>query len=239
MNAVPSTDPAGESLLLAAHLDDPGTSVRHEPFSFLVAADMLRPDARERLQNDFPRYPEAGFFPHKAGDCGPSVNQLVGEITSPAFADSLGEKLGVPSMSKLPALVTLCSRLNRRHGTIHTDSRSKVLTALVYLNSDWPHGSPGCLRFLGRIDDIESLVAPELAPVYGNLAAFKRADNSFHGHLPHEGERMVVQVAWLTSEDELRRKQKRGRVTHWFKRLLGSLDKRFGAGRDVNKAHDD
>jgi hypothetical protein len=167
------------------------------------------------------------------------VNALIAQILAPEFADALGERLGVPGLSKFPALVTLCSRLNRRHGTIHTDSRSKVVTALVYLESEWPHGSEGCLRFLARIDDIESLIAPELLPVYGNLAAFRRAENSFHGHLPHEGERKVVQVAWLTSEDELLRKQKRGRFTRWLKRLLGPLDKRFGAGRDKNAAHRD
>ncbi|HTD29800.1 MAG TPA: 2OG-Fe(II) oxygenase [Xanthomonadaceae bacterium] len=234
-----STLAPSESLLLLPRLAAPGVRLQHQPFSFLIAADMLRTEALIELQRDFPHYPEAGFFPHKVEDCGPSVNRLIAEITAPEFADALGERLGVREMSKLPALVTLCSRLNRRHGTIHTDSRSKVVTALFYLNTDWPHGSPGCLRFLQRIDDIDALVVPELLPVYGNLAAFKRADNSFHGHLPHEGERMVVQIAWLTSHDELLRKQKRGRVTHWLKKLLGSLDKRFGAGRDRNAAHKD
>ncbi len=227
------------SLLLAERLSDPSACVAQQPFSYLIAGGMLRADAREALQHDFPRYPEAGFFPHRADDCGASVNALIAQILAAGFADALGDRLGVTGLSKLPALVTLCSRLNRRHGTIHTDSRSKVVTALVYLENDWPHGSEGCLRFLSRIDDIESLVAPELLPIYGNLAAFRRAENSFHGHLPHEGERRVVQVAWLTSEDELLRKQKRGRFTHWLKRLLGPLDKRFGAGRDRNAAHRD
>ena len=220
-------------------LADPDVRVADQPFAFLIAERMLREDARADLQRDFPKYPEAGFFPHQTEDCGPNVNSLIAEIVAPEFADALGNRLGVPNMSKLPALVTLCSRLNRRHGTIHTDSKSKVVTALVYLNTDWPHGSPGCLRFLNRIDDIDSLVVPELLPVYGNLAAFKRADNSFHGHLPHEGERMVVQVAWLTSEEELLRKQKRGRFSHWLKKLLGSTDRRFGAKRDKNASHRD
>ncbi|MBS0193289.1 MAG: 2OG-Fe(II) oxygenase [Proteobacteria bacterium] len=213
--------------------------VRREPFAFLAATGMLRIDAREALQRDFPRYRQAGFFPHQSEDCGSSINRLIAEVTAPNFADALGDRLGVPDMSKLPALVTLCSRLHRRHGTIHTDSRSKVVTALVYLESDWPHGSAGCLRFLERIDDIDALVAPELQPVYGNFAAFRRADHSFHGHLPHEGERKVIQIAWLTNAEELQRKQQRGRVTHWFKRILGSLDKRFGAGRDDSAAHVD
>ena len=231
--------PVETPLLAATGLAGPDVRVQHQPFSFLLAAHMLREDARAELQRDFPKYPEAGFFPHQAADCGPSVNALIAELVAPEFVDALGDRLGVADMSKLPALVTLCSRLNRRHGTIHTDSKSKVLTALVYLNTDWPHGSPGCLRFLHKIDDIEALVVPELLPVYGNLAAFKRADNSFHGHLPHEGERMVVQVAWLTSADELLRKQKRGRFTRWFKKLLGSLDRRFGAGRGDSASHRD
>jgi hypothetical protein len=66
---------------------------------------------------------------------------------------------------------------------------------------------------------------------------FKRADNSFHGHLPFEGERRVIQVAWLTSEEETLRKTQRGKVSRLFKKLFGGLDKKFGAGRDKNAAH--
>ena len=128
--------------------------------------------------------------------------------------------------------------MNRRHGTLHTDSRSKVATALVYFNRDWPHGSAGCLRFLANGDDIGAMLAPEIPPLYGTLVAFARADDSWHGHLPFEGERRVLQVAWLTSEDELRRKQKRGRFSRWLKKLAGGLDRRIGAGRGVNARHD-
>jgi hypothetical protein len=135
--------------------------------------------------------------------------------------------------------VTLCRALNKRHGTIHTDSRSKVATALLYLNQSWPDTSDGCLRFLGRVDDVESLVAPELKPLYGNFAVFKRSGNSFHGHLPFEGERRVIQVAWLTSEDEKLRKTQRGKLSRLFKKLLGRIDARWGAGRDKNAAHKD
>ncbi|MBS0302906.1 MAG: 2OG-Fe(II) oxygenase, partial [Proteobacteria bacterium] len=65
----------------------------------------------------------------------------------------------------------------------------------------------------------------------------KRADNSFHGHLPYEGERRVIQVAWLTSEEEKLRKTQRGKFSRLFKKLLGGLDRRFGARRGRNAAH--
>ena len=114
-----------------------------------------------------------------------------------------------------------------------------MATALLYLNQSWPDTSDGCLRFLGRVDDVDSLVAPELKPLYGNLAVFKRSDESFHGHLPYEGERRVIQVAWLTSEEEKLRKTQRGKLSRLFKKLFGRIDTLWGAGRDKNAAHKD
>lgn len=209
------------------------------PFPLFVVDDLLPHDAQAALDADFPRYRSAGFFPYDPDDCGASVRRVVEQMTSPEFGDAIGRRLGVDDLGARPTLATLCRSLNRRHGTIHTDSRSKIVTALLYLNPDWPDTSEGCLRFLARIDDIDALVAPEVRPVYGTLAAFKRADNSFHGHLPFEGERRVIQVAWLTSEDEKLRKTRRGRFSRGLKRLLGALDKRFGAGRADNASHRD
>jgi hypothetical protein len=222
-----------------ARLDRADTVVRSDPFCFLVAHGQLPDDDAGALERDFPRYAGAGFFPYDASDCGPSVNRLVADLTDPAVADAIGSRLGIPDLGRYPTLVTLCRSLNRRHGTIHTDSRSKVATALLYLNAAWPETSDGCLRFLERIDDIEAMVGPELKPVYGNLAVFRRADNSFHGHLPFEGERRVIQVAWLTSEEEKMRKTRRGRLSRLFKKLFGAIDRRLGAGRDKNAAHRD
>lgn len=238
MNAVPR--PLDPPLLLdPAHLERADTVVHAQPFAFLIAQGQLPDTARAELAQDFPRYPNAGFFPYEEKDCGPSLNRLIRELTSREFADAIGARLGVPDLGEYPSLVTLCRSLNKRHGTIHTDSRSKIVTALVYLNESWPPISEGCLRFLNRIDDIDDLVVPEIRPLYGNLVAFRRADNSFHGHLPHEGERRVVQVAWLTSEDEKLRKTQRGKLSRLFKKLFGGVDRKLGAGRDRNASHRD
>lgn len=241
MSAVPLPSPPAETMALldADRLDRPDTQVRSEPFAFLIARSQLPDACRADLARDFPRYSSAGFFPYEAGDCGPSINRLVAEFTSPGFAAAIGARLGVPELGRLPSLVTICRSLNKRHGTIHTDSRSKVVTALLYLNESWPDTSEGCFRFLNRIDDIDDVVVPEVRPLYGHLVAFRRADNSFHGHLPHEGERRVIQVAWLTSEDEKLRKTRRGRFSRLFKKLFGRLDRQLGAGRDRNASHRD
>ena len=226
-------------LLDPARLDRPDTMVQQDPFPFMVAHGQLPDDARGDLERDFPRYASAGFFPYDPGECGPSVNALINDMTSPAFARVIGQRLGIDNLDQFPTLVTLCRLLNKRHGTIHTDSKSKVATALIYLNPQWPDTSDGCLRFLHKIDDIDSIVTPELAPLYGEFAVFKRCENSFHGHLPYEGERRVIQVAWLTSEEEKLRKTKRGKFSRTFKKLFGRLDTRFGAGRGRNASHPD
>jgi hypothetical protein len=205
----------------------------------MVAHGQLPDEVRGDLDRDFPSYSSAGFFPHDTSDCGPSINALIENMTSPEFARAVGQRLGIENLDRYPTLVTLCRLLNKRHGTIHTDSKSKIATALIYLNKRWPDTSNGCLRFLYRIDDIDSLVVPELKPLYGELAVFKRCENSFHGHLPYEGERRVIQVAWLTSEDEKLRKMKRGRFSRAFKKVFGRLDTRLGAGRDRNASHRD
>ena len=230
---------ANTPLIDVARLDDPRTKIHEQPFPFLVTEGQLPPEAAADLDQDFPRYDSAGFFPYTPEDCGPSINAVVEAMTSPEYARAIGDRLGVEGMDRYPVLVTICQSLNKRHGTIHTDSRSKVASALLYLSPDWPHGSAGSLRFLNRIDSIDDLAAPEVLPVYGALVAFKRADNSFHGHLPFEGERRVIQFAWLTSEEEKLRKTQRGKFSRWLKKLVGKLDSRWGSGRARDASHRD
>jgi hypothetical protein len=226
-----------EPLIDASRLDEARCEVRREPFAFLVAREQLPAAAADVLERDFPRYPSAGFFPYQAEECGPSVVACIEALTSDEFAHALGERLGIERLEQYPTLVTICRLLNKRHGTNHTDSRSMVATALLYLQPDWPYGSAGALRFLSRIDSIDAMVAPEVPPVYGTVVAFRRADNSFHGHLPFEGERRVIQVAWLTSLDEKERKTKRGRFSRLLKKVAGKLDAWWGSGRHRDAAH--
>lgn len=226
------------TMLDTARLSRNDVQIASQPFAFLIAPRQLDESASGRLVADFPRYGSAGFFPYRPEDCGPSLRELIDELLAPAFADALGARLGIDGLGALPAIVTLSDSVNRRHGTLHTDSKSKVATALLYLNQDWPRTSDGCLRFLTRGDDIEALAAPEIRPLYGTLVAFRRADNSWHGHLPFEGRRLVVQVAWLTSQAEADRKNRRGRVSRLVKKIAGALDRRWGARRGVNARHD-
>jgi len=213
--------PAATRHLDAARLQHADAVLRSEPFPLLIATDLLERRQAAAYAVDFPKYAGDGFFPYADVDCGPSMRALVAELAGADFAQRIGAALGVPDLASRPTLITLCRSLHPRHGSIHTDSESKVVTALLYLNEDWPATSSGCLRFLANATDIDALVVPELRPLFGNLAAFRRCDNSFHGHLPFDGERRAIQVAWLTSEAAKQRKTRRGRFSRFVKWLLG------------------
>lgn len=224
------------TLLQADRIHD-ACVVRDASFPLLIADDLLAAADAPALSRDFPRYRGAGFFPYQPEDCGLAMNALVAELTAPAFADLIGRRLGIERLSGYPVLVTICRSLNLRHGTIHTDSRSKVASALLYLNPDWADTHAGCLRFLVKPDDIDALVAPEIRPVFGAFTAFQRTNTSFHGHLPCEGERRVIQVAWLVDGEALSRKTRRGRMSRAIKWLAGRFDAWLGRRRDRDAAH--
>jgi hypothetical protein len=66
---------------------------------------------------------------------------------------------------------------------------------LVYFNQDWTN-EEGQLRMLRSASDIEDYAA-EVAPLGGTLLAFRRTDDSYHGHKPFVGERRMVQMNYL------------------------------------------
>ncbi|WP_444910047.1 2OG-Fe(II) oxygenase [Microbulbifer sp. TRSA005] len=195
--------------------------LNRQPFPFFVARDVLTKEMMPSFLKDFPHLKGAGYLPYEKHECGDSINTLIEEFTHPEFADTIGNNLGIEKLSQYPTYVSISRTLKKRHGRIHTDGKSKIATALLYLNPEWTLDGNGCLRFLKRIDDFEDTVAPEVPPSYGTLAAFKRAENSFHGHLPFEGQRLVIQVAWLVSAADKERKAKRGKFSYKLKQLMG------------------
>jgi SM-20-related protein len=98
---------------------------------------------------------------------------------------------------------------------------SKIITVLIYMNSTWerPGGRLRLLRSGNNLDDI----IVEVPPVEGTLLAFRRAENSWHGHEPFVGERRVIQFNWVMSEGSRQIVMLRHRASASFKRVLAML----------------
>ena len=186
------------------------------PYNYMIAEEVIRPAARDPLRSDFPNITEAGFFPEEDTERKGSFEALLDEMKRPELSRIVSEKLDIDLVSK-PKMITIRKLSAAKDGRIHTDSESKIATLLVYLNDAWNASAEGRLRVLRDGTDFDNM-AEEISPVTGSLFAFRRADNSWHGHKPFVGERRVVQMTWLQSEADVERKKKRGFVSMMLKK---------------------
>ena len=191
-------------------------TVAHEPFSYFTASGVLSPALLDAVIGDFPPIGKGGIYPIEELRSGPAFEDLVEDIRSGELEDLIGDMLDV-DLSGLPLMITVRGHCNRRDGRIHTDSEDKVATCLLYLNEPWAMNG-GRLRLLRGGTDIEDYIV-EVPPDGGTLVAFKRSDNSWHGHLPFEGPRRYVMFNWVRSGKALARNILRHRVSASLKRL--------------------
>ena len=96
-----------------------------------IRRDELRP-----VIADFPQVPGHGSFPVQSLACGSAFSRLVADLTGPALRDAVGEKFGL-DLGDRPTMVTVRGRSDGKDGRIHTDSETKIITLLLYLNRSW------------------------------------------------------------------------------------------------------
>ena len=204
-------------LNLAAFADTPMVAA---PFDCLVVENFLDPAGLEAARADFPEITRAGLFPLSELSYGPAFAELVDAIRSPAVTRAFSEKFAI-DLSGHPIMITVRGRCQQKDGRIHTDTETKVVTALLYLNESWDR-SGGRLRLLRGPDDLEDKIA-EVPPNGGTLIAFRRSHNSYHGHEPYAGVRRYVMFNWMTDEAALKRELARHRLSARIKRRVPFL----------------
>ena len=193
--------------------------VAREPYTYCLGTGVLNEAAVAEIREDFPAIAKPGYLTVDEVALKGRFKALIDELESDAFSRILGEKFGIDLVS-CPRLTTIMKRSQLKYGSIHTDGPSKVMTLLVYMNDAWDSPKAGRLRVLYDGRHYEPF-AVEVPPTMGTMFAFLRADNSWHGHEPFEGERRVVQVAWVKDASELERKKKRNRTAQFLKGIFG------------------
>ena len=104
-------------------------------------------------------------------------------------------------------------------GKIHTDSKTKIITVLLYMNDDdWPSDG-GRLRILRDGKDLENYAA-EVEPKGGTLIVFKRSDKSWHGHHSYEGPRRAIQLNWVLDQGVVDHEQGRHNFSTRIKKIF-------------------
>jgi hypothetical protein len=170
---------------------------------------------------DYPDVPGGGSHYGSTLNIKGRFKALMDEMQGPAFQKAMEEKFDF-DLSDRPITYTVRGYCRAKDGSIHTDSKTKIFTVLLYLNDlNWKNDG-GRLRLLNSGDNLEDYFA-EVEPKGGTLLVFKRADNSWHGHHPFEGPRRAIQINWLTDEAALRREEgRRGIITRVKGMLRGS-----------------
>jgi len=196
------------------------TPLTREPFEFLVVPEFVKADARGAIDKDYPDVGRAGSFPLREVTYGPVFAKLIEEMRSEDFRKAFEEKFQI-DLTNRPDMITVRGRCSEKDGKIHTDSETKIITILLYMNSAW-ESSGGRLRLLRSGMNLDDVIL-EVPPTEGTLLAFRRSNNSWHGHKPFSGSRRVIQFNWVTSDAVVRREQNRHRFSAWMKKLRGAL----------------
>ncbi|MEM6415785.1 MAG: 2OG-Fe(II) oxygenase [Pseudomonadota bacterium] len=191
--------------------------VTKTPFRFMSTSGALTGEAAANIRRDYPAINKSGFLPLSKLDSRGAFSELIDDLQSTQLAEALSDKLALDLRDK-PRMITVRRLSKIGDGRIHNDSISKICTMLIYLNKEWAPEQSGAIRALKNEHDIDDYLV-EIPPLAGNIFAFARADNSWHGHLPFEGERLVVQTTFLSSQDELDRKENRGGIQLFLKRV--------------------
>jgi len=196
--------------------------VQHSPFPYAIINSSLSMAHLPSIQEDFPIIEDAGSFPLAALQYGGHFAKLIDELKSDAFRAVMAEKFAL-ELSDKPVMITVRGKADHTDGRIHRDSKSKLITVLLYMNEDW-HPDGGRLRLLQNNHDLEAYFA-EVPPHAGTMLLFKVTDNGWHGHKTFIGTRKVLQLNYVVNEAALNKHTWRHRMSAqfkaWRRRLFG------------------
>lgn len=190
--------------------------VTQEPFPYLIVPGFVRSDAMDAIEEDYPKVEIPGSLPLPTLTYGPKFEQFMADIRGPEMTAAITEKFGI-DLSGRPTMITVRGRCRASDGRIHTDSKTKLITVLIYMNGRWEQPG-GRLRLLRSPDNLNDAFA-EVPPDQGTLLAFRNQPNAWHGHEAFEGQRRAIQLNWVRDQGVVWREHWRHRVSAFFKRM--------------------
>jgi len=192
------------------------TPLERDPFEYVVVPEFLKRDRFPDVLAAYPDVPGPGSHPPAELSIKGHFQALIGELLGPRFQAAIEHKFGI-DLARRPTMYTVRGFVNERDGSIHTDTDTKIITVLLYMNEHWQEDA-GRLRLLRSPDNLDDYVA-EVPPNGGTLLVFKRAHNSWHGHKPVSGRRRAIQLNWVTSQEVVDYEQRRHQISTKFKKF--------------------
>ncbi|MGH7014049.1 MAG: 2OG-Fe(II) oxygenase [Stellaceae bacterium] len=193
------------------------TRLETNPFPYVIVPGFVPAASRAALSADYPQLERPGSFPVADVAYGRAFADFLVEIEGPAMRAAFARKFAL-DLAGRPTMVTVRGQAQTKDGRIHSDSATKIITVLIYMNEAWETPG-GRLRLLRSNASLDDMVA-EVPPAAGTLLAFLVTPHSWHGHHPTSGPRRVVQLNWVESEIVVRRERFRHGLSARIKQLL-------------------
>lgn len=187
-----------------------------QPFPYIIVPHFVKGEALGPIEKDFPAISLPGSFPLDTLSYGPAFKTFMDDIRGAEFRNVLADKLNI-NLDGRPTMITVRGQCRERDGQIHTDSKTKLVTVLIYMNGKWENQG-GCLRLLNSPHNLDDVIA-EVPPIEGTLLAFVNTPNAWHGHASFQGQRRAIQLNWVTNKGVVMREQLRHKVSAFFKKL--------------------
>ena len=194
------------------------TRIEHDPFDYVIVPNFVEPEKLGAVLADYPEVPGPGSHPPAGLKISGYFKKLMNELLDRPFRKIIEEKFDI-DLTDRPTMYTVRGFCRARDGKIHTDSKTKLITVLLYMNDESWQSSTGRLRILRNGSDLENYAA-EVEPSGGTLLVFKRSDKSWHGHHPFEGKRRAIQLNWVVDQSVVDREQGRHGFASAIKRIF-------------------
>jgi len=190
--------------------------INSEFYPFFTIQDVfLNKEDHKRIATDFPIIDKGGSFPSDSVTYGESIQSLIDCLEGIEMRTILENKFQVDLKDK-PVMSTFRGYSRINDGKIHSDSKTKIITVLLYLNKKWDESS-GLLRMLKEKNNIDNYIT-EIPASMGSMVAFKVTNNCWHGFIPFEGKRCSIQLNYLY-EEALIQHRIRHKLSSFFKKL--------------------
>lgn len=195
--------------------------LKQQPFPYLVIPNFINQTYLSALAERFPDISHRGSIPATSVHAEPLFQQFLKELEGNDLKQMIAEKFDMTLQDK-PTMLTLRGYTTEKDGRIHTDSKSKLITVLIYMNETW-NEEGGKLRLLNNQHSLDDYVE-EVAPLAGTCIMFKVTPNCWHGHKPFDGKRLSLQLNYLANDAALNKHLNHHRFTallkKWFPKFF-------------------
>ena len=188
-----------------------------EPFDHVTVEGFVEAAAILPLLSSFPAIRRGGSFPLTELSFGDAFSRLLDELRAPELRRAVEDKFAL-DLSGRPTLITVRGQARKKDGRIHTDTHTKIVTVLLYMNPGWTDPG-GHLRLLRSGESLDDYVA-DVPPEAGTAVFFRCTGNAWHGHTPYVGERRAIQLNWVTDGSVVAREERRHRFSARVKAWL-------------------